>query len=363
MKLSTILKVLGFIVISILLKVSAIGQITPVKRVLVEEGTGTWCGWCVKGIVYMDSLEKKYPDSWIGISIHNGDPMTNQTYEQFYNSKIAQAIPSGAINREKIEPGGFYGTQVEDFEEAYLKSVDETPPANVYIDSIVYDEGNRKLSFDVKAEFFEKVSNYRLNAIIVEDDVKGQGDGWAQTNYFASNSNGKMGGFESLPNPVPSDQMTYHNVARAILGGWDGVSGSLPIHVSEGASHSYRFEVDIDNSWNIDNISLVGLLINRTSGEVKNAISKNFKEGTSTTAVSDKQDLMIFPNPCRDRITVRGIDEGMMKIYNINGKLVFTKAIDINKSSIDLNLNQGMYYVSFKAENSITTRKLVVINH
>ncbi len=361
MKLSTIIKVLGFITISILLKLSAFGQTTPVKRVFVEEGTGTWCGWCVKGIVYMDSLEKKYQDSWIGISVHINDPMANPNYQQIYNSKIAQAIPSGTVDRKYLDNDGFYGTQVEDFEEIYLKSIEETPPANVYIDSIIYDESNRKLSFDVKAVFFEKVSNYRLNAIIVEDDVKGQGAEWAQTNYYEDNSNGEMGGFESLPDPVPADQMTYHNVARAILGGWDGVPGSLPIHVLEGATHRYRFEVDIDNTWNMDNISMVGLLINRTTGEVKNATSKNFKETTNITSLLDKKELKVFPNPCYDKITLSGFDKGIMKIYNTNGKLVLQKAVNVNNSSIDLNLNPGMYYVWLKSENSVTTRKLIVI--
>jgi hypothetical protein len=48
----------------------------PGKLVVSEEGTGTWCQWCPRGTVYMDLFTQKYSDYWLGIAVHNGDPMT-----------------------------------------------------------------------------------------------------------------------------------------------------------------------------------------------------------------------------------------------------------------------------------------------
>jgi hypothetical protein len=39
------------------LSVNLIAQ-QPVKRVLLEQYTGAWCGWCVDGSVVMDELIK-----------------------------------------------------------------------------------------------------------------------------------------------------------------------------------------------------------------------------------------------------------------------------------------------------------------
>lgn len=47
------------------------GRVSAYPRKLVsEEVTGTWCGYCVRGIVAMKEMNEKYPDSFIGIAIH-----------------------------------------------------------------------------------------------------------------------------------------------------------------------------------------------------------------------------------------------------------------------------------------------------
>ncbi|RKX18640.1 MAG: hypothetical protein DRP35_08945, partial [Candidatus Zixiibacteriota bacterium] len=53
----------------------------PKKFVVGEETGGTWCGWCPRGLVALKDMAHYYPDSWIGISIHNGDPMVCTTYD------------------------------------------------------------------------------------------------------------------------------------------------------------------------------------------------------------------------------------------------------------------------------------------
>ena len=46
----------------------------PVHRALVEEYTGTWCGWCTRGLVAMRMLAETYGDDFIGVAYHNSDP-------------------------------------------------------------------------------------------------------------------------------------------------------------------------------------------------------------------------------------------------------------------------------------------------
>ena len=71
----------------------------PEKRVFGEEATGTWCGWCPRGIVAMDYMAATYPDTWIGVAVHNSDPMVNTVYD----NGIAAHI-SGYPNLDKPKP-------------------------------------------------------------------------------------------------------------------------------------------------------------------------------------------------------------------------------------------------------------------
>ena len=49
-------------------------------KVVVEEGTATWCGFCPRGIVGVQEMKKKYPDSFIGIAAHRDDPLEPTSY-------------------------------------------------------------------------------------------------------------------------------------------------------------------------------------------------------------------------------------------------------------------------------------------
>ena len=81
-------------------------KIVPV----VEEFTGTWCGWCSRGIVGLDLLNKTYKNEVITIAIHDGsdnEPMLLPEYRATYWS-----FPSCQINRgEMIDPYFGAGSQ------------------------------------------------------------------------------------------------------------------------------------------------------------------------------------------------------------------------------------------------------------
>jgi len=48
------------------------------KRMLAEEGTGTWCPWCTRGDVFMNQMADDNPETFVGIAVHNYNP--NATY-------------------------------------------------------------------------------------------------------------------------------------------------------------------------------------------------------------------------------------------------------------------------------------------
>ena len=54
----------------------------PQQRFVVEEGTGTWCGWCPLGIVGLNGMAKKYPETFIGIAVHKQDKLETSSYSK-----------------------------------------------------------------------------------------------------------------------------------------------------------------------------------------------------------------------------------------------------------------------------------------
>lgn len=254
----------------------------PEKKVFGEEATGTWCPWCVRGHVYMDSMTYKYPDTWIGVAVHNSDPMVNSVYDNALGSMIG-GYPSGLVGRD----GSTYDPSV--FEVAYLEQINQVPPASIDVTYTGWDPSTRVVTFDVSSEFVIDYTNVRFNAVISENYVTGTESGYAQANQYAGGGNGPMGGYEDLPNPVPASQMVYMHVARDILGGWDGTVNSIPATVTAGETHSYSYEYTVPEGYNPNHMDFIGLLIDQTSGAVLNANDVTIPKYEVTFNVTDEE--------------------------------------------------------------------------
>jgi len=182
------------------------------KRVLIEEATGTWCGYCVRGIVKMEELENLYPETTALIAVHNGDPMTDATYDTGIGAKIA-GYPSGLVDRQPTTKNE--GIDPSDFKTEYLKRIKYVPVIDVFIDNVSWNASTRLLSFRVNATTVAAFNgSYRFNAALTEMEVHGTTTKYAQHNYYSDGSLGAMGGFETKPDPVPAADMFYDHVGR-----------------------------------------------------------------------------------------------------------------------------------------------------
>lgn len=55
----------------------------PHKRVLIEEGTGAWCGNCPRGILALEYIERILPNHVVPEDVHNGDIYSYVDYTAF----------------------------------------------------------------------------------------------------------------------------------------------------------------------------------------------------------------------------------------------------------------------------------------
>ncbi len=243
------------------------------KHVLVEELTGTWCQWCPRGIYYGDSLCGTH-DNVIFVAIHCSDPMANDDY---YNASGLLGAPSANISRR------YLGQDTQTWF-AHVEQESQTP-SKVYMSiHCDYDPETRQLTADVGAMALENMNgDYRFAAILIEDGVTGPAPAYNQTNSYSGGSHGTMGGYENLPNPIPAERIAYDHVGRQLLCDYNGVPGSFPSSLQASQSAHYEFTCTLDENWNYNYVSVIGLLI-APDGSVENAVKSFYLNGDNTAA-------------------------------------------------------------------------------
>ena len=325
------------------------------KRVLIEEATGTWCGYCVRGIVKMAELEDKYPSTTALVAVHNADPMTESTYDAAIGGKIS-GYPSGLVDRQKTE------VDPSSFAKEYLKRVQYVPVIDVFIDNVTWNASTRLLSFRVNATTVADFNgSYRFNATLTEMQVHGTTSKYAQHNYYSDGSLGTMGGFEKMADPVPAADMYYDYVARGILGGWDGTANSIPATNASGKTISYTYTKTLPSTWNEKNISMIGFVINSTNGTVENA-SLTVKLQSVITGMDDNKtaDINVYPNPTTGIVNIANAGAMDITVYDMTGNQVLKT--EKNTTQIDLSdLSNGVYFLKFNNQTEAFTKKFVLL--
>ena len=237
------------------------------RHVVCEEGTGTWCGWCVRGHVALEYLHEHCSDWTIGIAAHNGDPMANE-YEGLLSSYKNSGYPSGTCNRiVRTDPG--------DFEMAARKAFNtETVLVAMQAEASLNTE-TREVSTTTQLWFAEgqQAADYRIGFSIIENNVHVPDDpGYDQNNSYSGSST-EMGGYENLPGNVPAAQMWYQEVARGFVENFKGVSGSIPasFEAEEEITYSKSFTLP-DGILDDRNTAVVIMVIDQADGHIINAL-------------------------------------------------------------------------------------------
>jgi Leucine-rich repeat (LRR) protein len=76
-----------------------------------------------------------------------------------------------------------------------------------------------------------------------------------------------------------------------------------------------------------------------------------------------KEVLSIFPNPSDDiiNIDIENIHGATIEIYNVSGRLIFSKALNSKFEKIDISgLSEGMYFIKVRQEQNVRIEKLIV---
>lgn len=343
----------------------------PDKAVVVEEATGTWCQWCPRGTVYLDEMSKRFGDNFVGIAVHNADPMVLTEYDEAIGEFPGfSGYPSVVYNRANLlDPGEIVTPALADMAEA--------PEVTVEVGA---EENGGSLTSNVRVRFVDakESADYNVTIVLSEDDLTGEDPAWRQVNRYGLGDVGAMGGFEYFNTSVSSSVWPYSHVGRAIIGGYAGING---VTGNYGAGESNIVEMGdftMDASWKMENMHIVAIVTN-SAGQVVNAKSEKLNDaiangllspGTAVTEIYDASLASVSPNPASDMtnvaINVGTASDVTIQVTDMTGQLVSKRNLGTvaGKQNVSYDVSDlaaGNYVFKVTAGEKVVTQKVSVI--
>ncbi|MDR9449547.1 MAG: Omp28-related outer membrane protein [Psychroflexus sp.] len=214
-----------------------------VKRVLVEDYTGTWCGWCTR---LSDAIKKvdEQTDKAVFVAIHRAPSGTQDPYNYEEAAALEQTLsaagyPKGFLNR--LTQWEF--PENENIGQALALTQGANPKLGLKMDSSL-DENTIELNVDV--EFAQDFENLKMVVYILENGLV-----YPQVNYSSSLYGGE--------NPVEDyvHDYTLRETLTHILG------DEVPVENTRlGQSYTRNFQFTIpENIENTSNIDFVAFIV------------------------------------------------------------------------------------------------------
>lgn len=263
--------------------------LTGHRGILVEEGTGTWCGNCVRGLVGMEELRKAYPDNFVGVAVHYNDPMELDDYiSPLMSGGFVTAYPMATVNRntaKALDP--YYGvaapatsSNIGAFEAALQEAMTATLKTTAEYSNLME---TARVTCTSRFAYVEPGHDYRFGFAIVEDSVHvADNKRYQQANTLSGQTEGGIWAkWESMPSVISSNEMWFADVARSIVA-FEGVEGSLPASLETGCDYTFEYDVPFPTSLlEARHLKIVAMVLDATTGEVLNVAETPYADITT----------------------------------------------------------------------------------
>lgn len=267
-----------------------------VTKIVAEDATGTWCGWCPGGIEALDYLKSTYPDRAIAIGVHSGDNMAIDSYQEYVDAYVS-GFPNVMYNRTIDQtPTGNYSDVCAYIDEV-VKMFDYPSYVEVELSGMTNgDKTAADVTSRTKFIFNVNVPHY-LSFVVVEDGV----GPYLQQNFFCNKQYRlKMNGWESKESAVPT---IYDDVARCYVE-FPGIENSLPSEIEADAVNEYSISLPLANVKN-NEYRVIALVTNAQTGCIVNACEIEMSKDNDTSGAD------VFIN-----------EDMPAEYYNLNGMKV-----------------------------------------
>ncbi|MBR3028870.1 MAG: Omp28-related outer membrane protein [Bacteroidales bacterium] len=289
----------------------AFAKIPYARTMVVEEATGGWCGYCVRGLVGMAYMRENYPDTFLGIGVHNGDEYVVSAYDHWmgYDTGI-EGYPSAVVNRAKIiDPNSAEMEQ-------NLKNMYPLSEFGLKLAAKADEDGKVKFTVEFASLISEADAQYNMAFVVLEDKLPIN-----QSNYYAGGGLGPMGGFEDLPSHC---DIEIDDVARGIYPSVKGSSELVPAQITRGETYTIEHKAVLPTIADGNNVWAAVLLTNRATGEIVQAAKVSSIEGLAAGIQQVSRDAETGIETIFD-LQGRRIDGNATGIVIRNGRISFQR--------------------------------------
>jgi thiol-disulfide isomerase/thioredoxin len=277
----------------------------PVHRAVMEEYTGTWCGWCPRGLVGLEELNRLYPNSFIGISYHSVDPMAIMDKADFPSEIVG--FPDAYLDRT-VRTDAFLGNDMTDFnfhaDKAWQKQCAVFAPFDVDVDSKWNADSILDVTATVTPAIDDDVCNYRIAFILTADSLQGEpGTKWDQDNYYPTHASSwtdpLMASFVNGTSVMPG---LYFSDVIVEFSPKDGIINSITAPLSKGTPQTCSYQFDVTKALSVydgknliqdkNKLNVIALVIDERNGNIVNANKARVGKSSTaaiTTTLSDKE--------------------------------------------------------------------------
>lgn len=334
---------------------------------VVEEQTGTWCGWCPRGHVALDLLNKQLGDKVVTLAGHYtnsqsqvdpmnilGDNITSQAEALADYGWVAMNLSSmlggggfpGAMFDRLIATDPYVGINTKKGKNgtyefsatALVKAIQEQIPseADFSMTASWADDKNTDIKVDLTTTFnYDRFGSfpYGVAFVLSENGMTGKGATWKQLNYYSKLAG--VNGASDFNNPDMAAwfkggsyvSTTYDNV---VVQAWNPLGNAAIVDKSqtdiikgEAIPFSATLKVNSDLIQNYDNLTLSALLVNLNSCAVVNAAKVVLgKCAAGIEDVNSEANNNVVSRYNVNGMRINGAQKGLNIVKLANGKVV-----------------------------------------
>ncbi len=343
----------------------------PVKRVVLEEYTGTTCPNCPQGILAIENLEKLFGDQIIPISLHtySGDPYSNSALESYSYSLGLVAAPSGMIQRNGwiVSPMGtdddgnvIFSNGFGLWQDMVAKELNNPTYLGLSVPQATIDADTRDIKLNVQLESALNMKNQYINVfpVALEDGlINSQENNFYIYDDPALGEWGKNGKYGS----ATVYNVTHNDVARTYWGSITGSNIGFPQKFEAGEKYSQELTLSYPENVEVhENGKIVLMIIDGNTGAMLNAVTVPFSRLVSTGIdgiAADETSVKVAIANGSVVVSAQGDIE--VSLYMPNGALIGS-AQGSESVSVATGDYHGVVIVKIATDEGVAAQKIIL---